>query len=158
MTNPDERRVLETTTGPETLEKIQRILDELWSAHDIPELVRMHTDLAVSEIGANIIEHSGDGGPVRLRMEVEVVPGVVRVTFTDNGHPAPVDLSHVAMPDEMSERGRGAWPSPTGCSTNSPTAATARAITGRWCVTSVLSGQPPHGRRWCPATHPWFRA
>jgi len=107
MTNPDARRVLETTTGPETLEEIQRILDELWSAHDIPELVRMHTDLAVSEIGANIIEHSGDGGPVRLRMEVEVVPGVVRVTFTDNGHPAPVDLSQVAMPDEMSERGRG---------------------------------------------------
>lgn len=72
-----------------------------------PETVRIHTDLAVSEIGANIIEHSGDGNPVRLRMKVELVPDVVRVTFTDNGHPAPVDLSMVSMPDEMSERGRG---------------------------------------------------
>lgn len=107
MTHSEKRRVLETTTGPETLEEIQRILDELWSAHDIPELVRMHTDLAVSEIGANIIEHSGDGNPVSLRVEVEVVPDGVRVSFTDNGHPAPVDLSRVEMPDEMSERGRG---------------------------------------------------
>ncbi|HEY9263216.1 MAG TPA: ATP-binding protein [Mycobacterium sp.] len=107
MTHSEKRRVLETVTGPETLEEIQQILDEMWSAHDIPEQVRMHTDLAVSEIGANIIEHSGDGNPVRLRVEVEVVPDVVRVSFTDDGHPAPVDLSRVEMPDEMSERGRG---------------------------------------------------
>lgn len=107
MTSPDERRVLETTTGPETLDEIQQALDDLWSNRDIPEMVRMHTALAVSEIAANIIEHSGDGRPVRLRMEVELVPEVIRVTFTDDGHPSPVDLSNIAMPDEMSERGRG---------------------------------------------------
>ena len=107
MTGPDRHRVLETTTGPDTLQEIQRLLDEMWEANDVPEMARMYADLAVSEIGANIIEHSGDGTPVRLRMDVEVLTDVVRITFTDDGHPAPVDLTRVAMPDEMSERGRG---------------------------------------------------
>lgn len=107
MTGADRRRVLDTTTGPDTLQKIQRLLDEVWNAYEVPEVARMYTDLAVSEIGANIIEHSGDGTPVRLIMDVEVLTDVVRITFTDDGHPAPVDLSQVTMPDEMSERGRG---------------------------------------------------
>lgn len=107
MTGVDSERILETTTGPDTLEAIQNVLDELWSTGDVPDLVRMHTELAVSEIGANIIEHSGDGIPVRLRMAAQLCPDVVRITFTDDGHPAPVDLSQLSMPDEMSERGRG---------------------------------------------------
>ena len=106
MTGPD-RRVLDTTTGPDTLREIQQLLDELWEANDVPEMARMYVDLAVSEIGANIIEHSGDGKSVRLQMDVELHPDTVQITFTDNGHPAPVDLTQVAMPDEMASRGRG---------------------------------------------------
>lgn len=107
MPGLDKRRVLDTTTGPDTLELIQRLLDELWDANDVPDTVRMYTDLAVSEICANIIEHSGDGQPVQLRMDAELLADFVRVTFTDDGHPAPVDLTQNVMPDEMSERGRG---------------------------------------------------
>ena len=107
MTKPDRSYVLETTTGPDTLDAIQRTLDEVWSEHELPELVRIHMDLAASEIGANIVEHSGDGQPVRLRMEVRLLPDVVEATFTDDGHPSPVDLTSIGMPDEMSERGRG---------------------------------------------------
>ncbi|MCK0177303.1 ATP-binding protein [Mycolicibacterium sp. F2034L] len=106
MTSPDSL-VLETTTGPDTLDAIQRTLDELWAAHDVDATVRMHMDLAVGEIGANIVEHSKEGGPVRLRMEVEVLPDAIRTTFLDDGHPAPVDLSTVTMPDELADRGRG---------------------------------------------------
>ena len=50
---------------------------------------------------------SGDGKSVHLMMDVELLPDAVRITFTDDGRPAPVDLTRVAMPDEMSERGRG---------------------------------------------------
>lgn len=107
MPGRDKRRVLDTTTGPDTLDIIQRLLDELWEANDVPEMARMYTDLAVSEICANIIEHSGDGQPVQLRMDAELQSDVVRVTFTDDGHPTPVDLTQTEMPDEMSERGRG---------------------------------------------------
>ena len=62
---PNRRRVIDITTGPETLEDIHGLLDELWTAHDVPELARRHTDLATGEIGANIVEHAGGGDPVR---------------------------------------------------------------------------------------------
>jgi serine/threonine-protein kinase RsbW len=107
MAQPDGPHVLHTTTGPDTLDAIQLTLDSVWSAHDIPEMVRMHMDLAAGEIGANIIEHSGGGRPVHLRMEVHVLPESVRAVFTDDGRPAPVDLSQAEMPDGLSERGRG---------------------------------------------------
>ena len=107
MNGHDRHRVLDTTTGPDTLRDIQRLLDEVWDANDVPETTRMYADLAVSEISANIIEHSGDGKSVHLMMDVELLPDAVRITFTDDGRPAPVDLTRVAMPDEMSERGRG---------------------------------------------------
>jgi serine/threonine-protein kinase RsbW len=106
MTSPDSV-VLDTTTGPETLAEIQQALDRLWAAHDIDDVVRMHIDLAVGEIGANIIEHSAEGRPVRLRMEIALLPDAIRATFLDDGRPSPVDLSRVGMPEELSDRGRG---------------------------------------------------
>ncbi len=105
--DPERRRSIDITTGPATLEDIRRLLDDVWSAHDIPELARLHTALGAGEIGANIIEHAGGGNPVRVRMEVELLPEAIHITFTDDGLPALVDLSQTAMPDETSERGRG---------------------------------------------------
>lgn len=99
--------VLDTTTGPDTLDAIQRTLDELWDTHDVDEMVRMHMDLAAAEIGANIVEHSKPGESVRLRMEVEMLPDAVRATFLDEGHAAPIDLTNVTMPEEFADRGRG---------------------------------------------------
>lgn len=99
--------VLDTTTGPDALDEIQATLDRLWEAHDVDDVVRMHMDLAAGEIGANIVEHSGGSQPVRLHMEVELLPDAVRTTFFDEGHPSPIDLGSVRMPDEMSDRGRG---------------------------------------------------
>ncbi|AHC25035.1 MULTISPECIES: ATP-binding protein [Mycobacteriaceae] len=107
MTTP-ERFVLDTLTGPDTLTAIQQTLDALWSEHpELPDMVRLHMDLAAGEIGANIIEHSGDGNPVHLRMTVELSSCAVRAIFTDDGHPAPFDVHQPRMPDEMSESGRG---------------------------------------------------
>jgi serine/threonine-protein kinase RsbW len=107
MTNAEPAWVLETTTGPDTLDAIQRTLDAAWSAQPVSEMVRIHMDLAAGEIGANIVEHSADGRPVRLRMEVELLADAVRTTFTDDGHPTPIEIAGAAMPDEMSDRGRG---------------------------------------------------
>lgn len=104
---PDRPHVLETTTGPDTLDAIQRTLDEVWSEVEVPEIVRIHMDLAASEIGANIIEHSGGGEPVRLRMEVRMLPDAVHATFTDDGKPARIDLVDVGLPGDFAERGRG---------------------------------------------------
>lgn len=102
--------VLDTVTCSETLDEIGTMLERMWFSHDhVPDAVRTEMEIAVGEISANIIEHAAKDGPVRLRMEVRVLPDKVRVNFVDDGLPATVDVSAaaVAMPDHMAESGRG---------------------------------------------------
>ena len=100
--------VLETVTSPATLDEIGTTLDRMWSAHSrVPASVRTQVSIAVGEIAANIIEHAGTNRPVRLKMEVLVLPDTVRVSFLDDGPPAEVNLDSPKMPDHMAERGRG---------------------------------------------------
>jgi serine/threonine-protein kinase RsbW len=101
------KHTMEAVTGPDTINEIQQTLDTAFGNEEVSEYTKMCIELAVSEIGTNIIEYSGDGEPVRLRMEVDVASDTVTVTFTDDGHPAPVDLTQVTMPDEAAEGGRG---------------------------------------------------
>ena len=83
-------------------------LDALWAIHPrVPNDVRMQMQIATAEVGANIVEHTGSGHPLRIRMSAAVVGDQVQVMFTDNGPPADIDLAHVALPDDMAERGRG---------------------------------------------------
>jgi serine/threonine-protein kinase RsbW len=100
--------VLETVTGFAALDEIGAMLERMWSAYDhVPLPVRTQVGIAVGEIGANIIEHAAQEGPVRLRFEVLVLRDEVRVFFTDHGSPAQIDLPGAAMPDQMAESGRG---------------------------------------------------
>src|SRR6476620_3239734 len=98
---------MEALTGPGTLAQLQQTLDQAWLDDAVPEYTKMCIELAVSEIGTNIIAHSADGKPVRVRMAVDVTPDSVTVTFTDDGHPAPLDLTRISMPGESAESGRG---------------------------------------------------
>lgn len=83
-------------------------LDALWSSHPgVPYGVRMQMTIATEEVGANIVEHTGRGGPLRIRMNAALLDDQVHVEFTDDGPPAAVDLTSVTMPDPMAERGRG---------------------------------------------------
>lgn len=112
MTQPEWRFVLDTPTGPDALDKIHRCLNALWSAHpELSEVVRTRVSVAVAEIGANIIEYSRPGQPlrmqVRMQMKVQLLAHEVEIVFTDEGDPADVDLTTVTMPDAMAERGRG---------------------------------------------------
>lgn len=107
MTDDAHVAVLETTTGPDTLAAMQETLDRIWESQSVPDTVKMYMDLAVGEVGANIIAYAGGGGPVRVRMEVRVEGDEVRTTFTDDGKPSSVDLSTVGLPDEYAESGRG---------------------------------------------------
>lgn len=107
MSQPD-RRVLQTAAGPHALVDIATALERVWAAHPhVPPLERMHVDLAVGEIAANIIEHAARGRQVSMTMDVAVLANQVRVEFTDDGDPVDVDLAAVSLPDELAERGRG---------------------------------------------------
>lgn len=100
--------VLETTAGPGTLDAVQRTLEQAWSAGAaVPDTIRTNVATAAAEVVSNIVEHAARRGPVDIRMDVSVLPGEVRLEFTDNGSPADIDLSEVRMPDPMADRGRG---------------------------------------------------
>lgn len=100
--------LIDGVAEPEVLEEIERTLDRFWGEHPtVPETTRMYLGIAVAEIGANIIEHSGRQRRVRLRIELRYSPGEVRVNFTDDGPPVEVDLDSLPEPDDLAERGRG---------------------------------------------------
>ena len=101
------KHTMQTVTGTDTLDEIQQTLDAALADEELPDYTKMCIELAVSEIATNIIEHSGDGQPVRLHMVIDVQSDTVAVKFTDDGHPAPVDLTQVNMPDDAAEGGRG---------------------------------------------------
>ncbi len=106
--SPAETRVLETTAGPAVLADIEAALERTWSAYpQVPQIVRMHMGIAAGEIGANIVEHAARLRPVRLWMDVHVLPSQVHVEMTDDGDQVHIDLDAVSMPDDTAERGRG---------------------------------------------------
>jgi serine/threonine-protein kinase RsbW len=110
LTSQPEHRFLEAVVGPRTLDEIDAALQRAWTLHPhVPTTSQMQMGIATAEIGANIIEHAIADRPIRLTMDVVVLPDRVRVEFTDDGDPVPVpvDLSAVEMPDAMAERGRG---------------------------------------------------
>lgn len=99
--------MLEELTRPETLELIHGLLAEVFAEHGIDGRDSMQFELAVVEIGANIIEHSRSGEEVTLRLEVEVAADRMEARYSDDGNPVRVDLDAVALPDDFAERGRG---------------------------------------------------
>lgn len=102
------RQLLDTVTGLHTLDALTRCLEALWSHHaDIPGDIRADITTAAFEICSNIIEHAAGGRPVRMRIRSRRRPGTIDIRFSDEGDPAEVDLTAVAMPDALADRGRG---------------------------------------------------
>ncbi len=90
------------------LAAVQAALDAFWSINPhVPEDVRLQMAIAAAEVGANIVEHTGRGKPLRILMDTFLVDDQVHVDFTDDGPPVAIDLASVTMPDLMAERGRG---------------------------------------------------
>lgn len=99
-------RVFEGESGPQVLEGILGALNNGWRDHgNVPETVQEKMSTAASEVGTNIVEHSGR--QVWVRMELRLQDHQVTVSFTDDGPAVDVDLDAVRMPDPWAERGRG---------------------------------------------------
>ena len=74
----------------------------------VPDIVRMHTAIAVAEIVANMVEHGSAGRHlVQIEMEVSVQPDRVLVALADDGNEARIDVNAICMPGDGAERGRG---------------------------------------------------
>lgn len=75
-----------TDTDPQALTEVQQFLDAAWSAHpEVSNSVRSELSIATAEVVANIIEHATDTVSVLLRMELQVLPTEVNITFTHDG-------------------------------------------------------------------------
>ncbi len=107
MTSDGGIRILEEVTSEGTLESVHGLLADAFAESSIDEMDAMQFELAVAEIGANIIEHSRAGQVVTLRLELEVFDDRIEARYTDDGNPVRVNLDAVALPDDFAERGRG---------------------------------------------------
>lgn len=88
--------------------EVHRTLEAAWRRHpEVPAAIRMELDIAVAEVGNNLIDHAGRGQHLQIQMAVWVLGDHVRIEFTDDGSPAEIDLASLRMPDVMAENGRG---------------------------------------------------
>lgn len=98
---------LTAAAGPDTLDRVHALLDEMLSGFGVGDTDRIPFELAVAEIAANIIEHAAHGEPVSMSLCLRALPDRLEANFTDEGRPAKVDLDAVELPDALAERGRG---------------------------------------------------
>lgn len=105
---PLESARLDVVTDENSLEAVHSVLEGFWVVcQRVPDAARVLVDLAVAEIGANIIKYAGGGRPVRMQMDVRCLADKVEVRFCDDGDPFELDLDSLDMPDELAESGRG---------------------------------------------------
>ena len=113
MTEDDGRLDLSAPATPEMIELVHAVLEQLWEANeDVAVADRARFEMAVIEILGNIIEPPPQSDPPAAgsrRFDIAVAaPATALVeSFGDNGLPMSIDLSAVAMPDELAESGRG---------------------------------------------------
>jgi len=105
------RRYLDAEVALENLEAVHELLEDWWGAvGDVPPRVRFGFDTAVIEIAGNIIEHSvrlDDETGRRFSLALTGTERMLHARFEDNGRPAGIDLSAVAMAGSEDENGRG---------------------------------------------------
>ena len=90
---------------PEFLDQMHDLLAELWQAHpDVAEVDRLMFTTAVLEVSNNILTH---GAASMLSVAVRGDSQELEAELTDDGAAADLDLDAVALPDGLTESGRG---------------------------------------------------
>lgn len=114
MTEHDGRLELSAPATPDMLDLLHAVLDQLWTAHeDVAVTDRVRFETAVIEILGNIVEHAYEidaavaHGSRRFDVTLAATDTELVAAFGDDGVPMAIDLSAVAMPDDLAESGRG---------------------------------------------------
>jgi serine/threonine-protein kinase RsbW len=113
MTEDDGRLVLSAPATPEMLDLVHDVLERFWGAHpDVATVDRVRFETAVIEVLGNIVEHAYEldapaAGDRRFDVVLVASETELVASFGDDGVPMAIDLSTVAMPDELAESGRG---------------------------------------------------
>jgi len=107
------RLELSAPATPEMLDLVHAVLEQLWAGHaDVAPSDRVRFETAVIEILGNIVEHAYEldapaAGDRRFDISLTASSTELVASFGDDGVPMSIDLSAVAMPDELAESGRG---------------------------------------------------
>lgn len=114
MTEHEGRLELSAPATPEMLDLLHAVLEQLWASHqDVGTTDRVRFETAVIEILGNIVEHAYEidatvaPGSRRFDVTLTATDTELVATFGDDGVPMGIDLSAVAMPDDLAESGRG---------------------------------------------------
>ena len=104
-------RFVEVPATIESIDIVQAEFDAWWNELEDAKLeTRFAFEIAVVEIATNIVEHThrveGSAGR-RFKLTLSADDEAVTAVFSDNGMPADIDLSTVAMADVDDESGRG---------------------------------------------------
>lgn len=91
--------------GPTALDDVRSAMAGFWTDHaQVPRATRIEVGIAIGEVSANIIAHSTATG---FQMQIQLLPDVVVIEFTDDGTTAQIDVGAARMPDWTASRGRG---------------------------------------------------
>lgn len=95
-------------TPPADVDTVHELLNTVWA--DCPTVSmtdRMSFETALIELAANVIQHADSKNEVSCTLTVEASTGELVATMSDSGEPVTTQLVGRAMPDELSENGRG---------------------------------------------------
>ena len=96
------------TTPPGTLDSVHELLRTVWEkSPEIDGQDQMRFETALIELTSNIFRHADDGLGISFSLTVRITNKHIEAILRDTGQPGEINLTEVAMPDELSESGRG---------------------------------------------------
>jgi serine/threonine-protein kinase RsbW len=107
MTQPREH-TLTLSTPPDTLDSVHELLETVWGKS--PEIAKddqMRFETALIELASNIFRHADSGSGISCTLHIEITSGQIKAQMRDTGEPGEIQLTGLAMPDHLSENGRG---------------------------------------------------
>ncbi|MFZ2963971.1 MAG: ATP-binding protein [Rhodoglobus sp.] len=99
---------LQLTAPPDDVDTVHALLVGVWEDFPaISSMDRARFETALIELASNVIRHADGGGGVRCDLSIAVAHGRIEARLVDTGEAGGIDLMPRAMPDDLSEQGRG---------------------------------------------------
>jgi serine/threonine-protein kinase RsbW len=96
------------SSPPGDVDDVHGFLESVWSSDPgVEPSDRMAFETAIIELASNVIQHADGGGGVTWHLTVTCAPDVLSAILYDGGVGADVSLEDRALPDPLSESGRG---------------------------------------------------
>ncbi|MDO9398507.1 MAG: ATP-binding protein [Herbiconiux sp.] len=104
----EERKSQLFSSPPDDVEAVHAFLETVWASNpEVSEFDRMAFETALIELASNVIQHAGGEGGVTCVLTVNADENGLSASLADTADAGGIVLMNRAMPDELSESGRG---------------------------------------------------